>query len=581
MKKIITIVCWLMTMGQQSLAAGFETAATAVKNMGVGWNLGNTLEANIQSVTDVSSANFWGQQGLDSETCWGQKATKPELLRMMREAGFGAIRVPVTWYNHMDKDGNVDAQWMKRVREVVDYCIDQGLYCIINVHHDTGADSYDNNGKLSGYHWIKADMDNYTDNKARYEYLWTQIAREFKDYDEHLLFESYNEMLDKLSSWCFASFSSKSKYDATIAKSAYDAVNSYAQSFVNAVRATGGNNARRNLVVNTYGSCCGSGTWNNHLKDPLTQLSLPTDPATGHLIVQVHAYPNIESGIDSAKKEFFQMVATWQTTFLSKGIPMLLGEWGTSNVDKGPGNTDYDLRRNVMLQFADYVVSTCKRNGVATFYWMGLSDGAARSIPAFNQADLAETIVKACHGSGYKGSWPSMGDVEMEYTINYSSQWGEASLFSGSATLSAYKGVRVELGEAYPSGTLNIKVYGEADGKEQVASIPANTRSYTLTFSPAKLGSKLSRVTLQGRTADLTVKLSKAVLIKSNGTEDTVVPGVFWGCTVSEEAKTSGIGSVRQDTPIASGPVYDLRGQRVSAPRKGISIRGGRKYLGK
>jgi aryl-phospho-beta-D-glucosidase BglC (GH1 family) len=100
----------------------------------------------------------------------------------------------------MDKDGKVNAEWMKRVHEVVDYVINQGLYCIVNVHHDTGAD------KDSFKSWIKADEANYEQNKTRYENLWKQIAEEFKDYDEHLLFESYNEMLDKLSSWCFASF---------------------------------------------------------------------------------------------------------------------------------------------------------------------------------------------------------------------------------------------------------------------------------------------------------------------------------------------------------------------------------------
>ena len=218
--------------------------------MKCGWNLGNTLEANKQDlndvlITDFTRDDFWGRQGLESESCWGQEPTKPELLKMMKDAGFGAIRVPVTWYNHMDKDGKVNAEWMKRVHEVVDYVIDQGLYCIINVHHDTGAD------KDNFHSWIKADEANYTTNKAKYENLWKQIATEFKDYDQHLLFESYNEMLDKLSSWCFASFAAEKKYDADIAASAYKAINGYAQSFVDVVRTTGGNNAERNLVVNT------------------------------------------------------------------------------------------------------------------------------------------------------------------------------------------------------------------------------------------------------------------------------------------------------------------------------------------
>lgn len=176
-----------------------ESAKDAVKNMGLGWNLGNTLDASKTAGKDISSASYWGQQDKNSEIYWGQAVTKPELFKMMKEAGFGAIRVPVTWYNHMDKDGNVDKEWMKRVHEVVDYVIDNGLYCIINVHHDTGADSNEHAS------WLKADEKSYNAVKDRYEGLWKQIATEFKDYGKELLFESYNEMLDTYSSWCFAS----------------------------------------------------------------------------------------------------------------------------------------------------------------------------------------------------------------------------------------------------------------------------------------------------------------------------------------------------------------------------------------
>lgn len=158
----------MVTMGLY--AQSFETAAEAVKNMGVGWNLGNTLDANGNGV----------HQGLDSETYWGQPVTKPELMKMMKEAGFGAIRVPVTWYNHMDSNGKVDAAWMARVKEVVDYVINNGMYCILNVHHDTGDDSKNS----SIIHWIHASMNTYNNTKTKYENLWKQIAETFKDYDQ-------------------------------------------------------------------------------------------------------------------------------------------------------------------------------------------------------------------------------------------------------------------------------------------------------------------------------------------------------------------------------------------------------------
>ena len=143
MKKTLLFVCsMLMCMSTQ--AADFETAKDAVKNMGVGWNLGNTLDA-----VNWEGKDGWNWSSVaDHEKYWGQPITKPELMKMMKEAGFGAIRVPVTWFQEMDKKGKVNAEWMKRVHEVVDYVLDNGMYCILNVHHDTGADNT---------HWLVAD----------------------------------------------------------------------------------------------------------------------------------------------------------------------------------------------------------------------------------------------------------------------------------------------------------------------------------------------------------------------------------------------------------------------------------------
>lgn len=592
MNKLITSIFSLMLVASgQVMAADFETAKDAVKNMGVGWNLGNTLDANSQTITDITNAGYWGQQDLSSETCWGQPYTKPELLKMMKEAGFGAIRVPVTWYNHMDKDGKVNAAWMKRVHEVVDYVINHGMYCIVNVHHDTGADSYNNSGKLTGYHWIKADEDNYNTNKARYENLWKQIAEEFKDYDQHLLFESYNEMLDKLNSWCFASFNSSSKYDAAVATSAYNAINGYAQSFVNVVRETGGNNSQRNLVVNTYAACCGSGMWDDHLKDPLSQLTIPTDPSDNtksHLIVQVHDYPNIEVGIAKVKSEIDDMIVAWNTNIISKGIPMILGEWGSANVDKGDGKTDYDVRKDVLFEFVDYMVQKCKENNVATFYWMGLTDGANRALPAFHQADLAERIVKAYHGSSFTGKFPTPDDFQIEYVVDYTSEWAELFLYgdwsdNNTLKLSDYKGIRVEMDKAYVS-KLNVKVYGDKNGsdyKTQYVPLSDNSSSTTVTFQASQLGSSIQRITLQTNAGAQSARVKSATLIKADNSE---VPGnitVAWGCTLSAEAtpKPTGIQSTFYQQSVNDDNIYNLQGQQIAKPSKGIYIKGGKKYV--
>ena len=566
-KKFTTAFIFMASLfGLQIQAQEFETATEAVKNMGVGWNLGNTLEANSQTYHDFTKDNYWGQQGLESETCWGQSKAKPELIKMMKDAGFGAIRVPVTWYNHMDKDGKVNAEWMKRVHEVVDYVINQGLYCIVNVHHDTGADSD------SFKSWIKADEANYTQNKARYENLWQQIAEEFKDYDEHLLFESYNEMLDKLSSWCFASFASTNKYDAAVAKSAYNAINSYAQSFVTTVRNTGGNNATRNLVVNTYAACCGNGTWSDYLKEPLSQLTIPTDPAANHLMVQVHDYPNIANGIANVKKEIDDMVAAWNTHILSKGIPMILGEWGTANVDEGDGKTDYDVRRDVMFEFVDYMVKKCKENNVATFYWMGLSDGAFRSQPLFSQPDLAETIVKAYYGNTdlYKYPKAESGVDFLCFDGEKALSWGDGISINSAIFKVFDKSVNLALTytSTENSGTDIQLYYGDWSDK---LTYYVDGKSYNADYNPS--GSKGT-----SQTATITFSESVYNTIKQKG---LIIHGT--GVTITKAIMKSGTTGIKATTYTLSEhqPIYNLHGQQISKPKKGIYIQNGKKHIAK
>lgn len=573
MKKILIPILGLLTFAQTQ-AADIENASDAVKNMGVGWNMGNTLDANDPTKTWTTTEQH--------ETCWGQPVVTADLMKMMKEAGFGAIRVPVTWYQEMDDTGKVNDAWMNRVKEIVDYVVDNGMYCIINVHHDTGADG----GSFKS--WLKADEDVYAQTQEKYEYLWKQIAEKFKDYDGHLLFEAYNEMLDKLNSWCFASYAASGHWNATVATSAYSAINSYAQSFVSTVRATGGNNAQRNLIVSTYGACCGSGTWNTHLKDPLKQMQLPTDPAgKGHIIFEVHDYPNIANGVTPAKTELDDMISALNMYLVTKGAPVIIGEWGTSNVDAGTGKTDYDLRRANMFEFVNYLVSKTKENGMATFYWMGLSDGPSRAIPVFSQADLAETIVKAYHGDSFQGVYPTAEDIPMEFVVNYTSQWAEANLCDYSINLTDYKGVRLELDKVYPAGDLKLKVYGDAVGKEQYEELDTTTPVTTIDFNSSILGTKAQRITLQCfLSTAYTAVINKAVLIKNDGSEEETTPSVFWGCTVSSQRQgTAGINAqhatLNTQRPTRNA-TYTLSGQCVGTSRtKGLVISDGKKHVRK
>ena len=571
MKKIVLLVPLLIipfVLWAQSTS--FETATQAVQNMKVGWNLGNTLEAHKKKPNpDLST--YWGQEGLESENNWGQSNTKPELLKMMKEAGFGAIRMPVTWYNHMDAEGNVDSKWMARVKEVVGYVLDQGMYCIVNVHHDTGADE-------TGEHvsWIKAEGANFNKNKARFEKLWKQIATEFKDYDQKLLFESYNEMLDKYSSWNYATSNRAGGYLESEAKDAYDAINNYAQSFVNVVRETGGNNAQRNLVVNTYGACSGGKWGSNELPmEPLRQMKLPTDVTSNHLIFQIHSYPGLKSNnLASIKSQVTTMMSDLKNILTSKGAPVIIGEWGTINDDS---DVNYNDNKTNYLEFCNHFVTEAKDNGMCTFYWMGLSDGPVRSLPVFSQPDLAECILKAYYGSYYSPVIPTLNDVEYDFSVSYTKQWAEANLSNSTLTLSQYKGIRIELAEKPLSGNLQLKVYGEG-GKEQYNSLTEATT--TINFNKSTLGSTVSRITLQycKATYPYQVRVKSAMLIKTDGTEIKTILSTFWGCSV-ELNNTSGINTLTQHPTNLDNYFYTLDGRCVVRPKKGVYIRNGKKVV--
>ena len=562
-------------------AADFETATDAVRHMGLGWNLGNTLDANSQSVTDVNSAAYWGQQDLSSETCWGQYVTKPELMKMMKDAGFGAIRLPVTWYNHIDINGNVNPAWMARVHEVVDYVISQGMYCIINVHHDTGADG------SSFKSWIKADETNFAQNRTRYEHLWQQIAEEFKDYGQQLLFESYNEMLDPLNSWCYASFAASGRYNAAVATSAYNAINSYASSFVTTVRATGGNNAQRNLIVNTYAAANGYGNWNTHLAEPLTTLVKP-EGETDHIAFEVHAYPAIANSnktdrpIADIKQEVDGMINLLKTTLVAKGAPVIFGEWGTSNVDAA--ENDYVKRPALMKQFCQYFVQQCKANGIGTFFWMGLSDGAARLFPAFSQAELAKWLLQAYHGDSFNPILPERSDYNtccISCTVDFNQQWAEFNLAAGSITANEYSHLILELEEAPAANLLSVKIYGKSNSTTKLTAA-----SSTIPFT-ANMGT-VTRVTLQCSQTSGTTRVKNIWLVKKNGEKLPSDPSVFWGCTMSDISINYpvSIDIVRQNrTP--DNNIYDLSGRRISVSSvtsassvlpKGVYIRNGKKF---
>ena len=570
-KRLLTIsmiAASVTTMQAQS----FETAQEAVTNMGVGWNLGNTLEAHAKKPNpDIDS--YWGQEGLESENDWGQPNTKPEVFKMMKEAGFGAIRIPVTWYNHMDKDGNVNAEWMARVRQVVDYALAEGLYCIINVHHDTGADE-------AGAHvsWMKAEGANYEKKKSKFEKLWLQIATEFKDYDQKLLFESYNEMLDKYSSWNYATSNKSGGYNETEAMDAYKAINDYAQSFVNVVRGTEGNNGVRNLVVNTYGACCGGKWGSNELPmGPIREMKLPDDVTSNHLIFQIHSYPGLKpNNLAAIKTQVTTMMSDLKTILAAKGAPVIVGEWGTLNDDS---DVNYNNNKTNYLDFCKHFVTEAKNNGIITFYWMGLSDGSNRSLPVFHQPDLAKTIVKAYRGSteGYK--YPVRSDIigDIVTVVDFKQQWSEVYLYNKTINTNTYKAIELELDAAPESGVLKFKVYkSNGDG----VNVDITSAKSKMTFTSA-MGNNLQKVTLQCFSNTYQTKVKSAYLVKNDDTKEQLYLTPFWGCSVDETVITAINPIVYGKTNDDNHQIYNLQGLRVGNPQRGIYIKNGKKYIAK
>lgn len=544
-KRFTTFLGLLMMLTLQAQAQDFESAKDAVNNMGVGWNLGNTLDA-----VNWEGADGWNWSSpSEHEQGWGQPVTKPELMKMMKEAGIGAIRVPVTWFQEMDADGKVNDAFMKRVHEVVDYVIDNGMYCIINIHHDTGDHDL---------HWLVADGSVYSSVKAKYEYLWEQIATEFKDYDHHLLFESYNEMLDSKNTWNEPS----DKTDG------YNAINNYAKSFVSAVRATGGNNAERNLVINTYSAS----------NSPAAMKALELPEESGHIIFQIHNYPDWQS--ESHARELVDyLINTIKTNLMSKGAPVIVGEYATFRT--WPNNLDYYYEdREVALYAMDYFIKKTKEEGIGTFYWMGLSDGMARNEPYFNQPDLVETITKAYHGDDFEGIYPTkeISSETVVYEGEKQLEWGDAiqfpaSLFSDLDNTSTLEVTYTEQFDQFSGDEANSYLQFWYSDWSSMINFTADGEAISETLEVNKFYNSVSgteHTTIFAFDADTFQKFkSKGMLFQGHG------------ILLKKAVLKAGTTGIKAPKAIAAddAPIYNLAGQRVTKPAKGIYIKNGKKFI--
>lgn len=296
------------------------SAADIAKDMGLGWNLGNALDAH-----DAKSS------GLDTETSWGNPKATEDLIKAVKAKGFDTIRVPVTWYKHMDSNYKVDSAWMARVKTVVDYGIDNDMYVILNVHHDE---------------WNRPTDGNYASASKELKTLWEQIANEFKGYDKHLIFEGMNEPRN---------YNGEHEWDGGT-DSMRNVVNKLNADFVSTVRATGGNNKTRALMVPTYAASM----------DTAAMQAWTRPNNDSNIIASIHAYTPYEftmdghtSFDDNMKNQLNNFFTQMNSIFLQKGVPVCIGEFSASNYN----NT------SERVKWAEFYATKAKQLNVPIVLW--------------------------------------------------------------------------------------------------------------------------------------------------------------------------------------------------------------------
>jgi len=331
------------------------TSVQLSQEMSPGINLGNTLEA------------------IGGETAWGNPMTSQATMDGYQAAGFKSVRIPVAYTQYADAFNNISPSWLARVKQVVDYARNAGLYVVINIHWDGGwmnHPSYDQQAAIN----------------AKLTKFWTQIATTFKDYDDHLLFAGSNEV------------GMDAPWGTPVSAEWASVQNGFNQTFVNAVRATGGNNAKRHLVVQAY--------WTS-IDYAVTINKVPTDTVANRLFMEVHYYDPFDFTINGDSKIWQwgsiavdpQATETWanepwvdaqfqkmKAGYVDQGVGVILGEFGAYQKPNYPGMSQY------VNYWARYVSQSSHSRGVVPMWW---DTGAIidRSTGAVRQPELVKALV--------------------------------------------------------------------------------------------------------------------------------------------------------------------------------------------
>nr|QPB75692.1 cellulase 5A [uncultured bacterium] len=303
------------------------SAMELVGEMKTGWNLGNSLDAT-------------GGSGVESEVSWGNPKTTQEMIDAVYNKGFDVIRMPVTWGNHVGEapDYKIDEAWLDRVQEVVNYAYDDGAFVIINSHHEED--------------WRIPDNEHIDAVDEKTAAIWKQIAERFRDYGDHLIFEGLNEPRVK---------GSPEEWNGGTeeGRRCIDRLN---KTFLDTVRATGGNNEKRLLLMTTYAS--------SSMGKAIRDAAIPEDE---HIGFSIHAYTpyaftynanadwELFEWDESHEGEIISLMSDLKETFIDKNVPVILTEYGAVNKD----NNDEE-RAEWVSCYLDYAE---KLGGIPCVWW--------------------------------------------------------------------------------------------------------------------------------------------------------------------------------------------------------------------
>ena len=305
------------------------SAKDLVKEMKLGWNLGNTMDSVNDKIDKASAPEAW-------ETAWANPVTTEKLIAKLIDEGFNVIRYPVSWRNHLGEapEYNIDKAWLDRVQELVDWAYNRGSFVIINIHHEGWHDPYYNNFEPAS---------------AKLKSVWKQIAERFAKYDEHLIFEGMNEprKCGTPVEWTGGD------------EEGWDVVNALNKVFVETVRSTGGNNANRSLMIPSYAANCTVGI--RHLEIP---------EGDNHIIASVHAYEPTDFALSVEGRGLWnrdtevidELVKDLDELFISKDVPVIIGECGAMH-------RPVEGNEASRAEWAEYFFKNMKNIGVPCVWW--------------------------------------------------------------------------------------------------------------------------------------------------------------------------------------------------------------------